>query len=235
MATLRPLPPEKPVRQRLPYAERRAQLLTVARDIVAEGGLAALTMAGLADRAAIAKPVVYTHFASSRHVAIALLDAHFAAINDLFTAQVSAALDLDVYLDAVVEAAFAFETVSETPIRKITSGASAGDDIDRVFHTHEARFRDHWRHLLVLLGMPWEHTSGPAVILAAMVAGALTNRLAGRDADDRRSLKTMLTAAIDAERERFGADRMQRSFAEPIYRQILHAQAALSSAEPKQI
>ena len=49
-------------RRRLPQAERRRQLLTVARRIVREEGADRLTLGHLATRAGVSKPVVYDHF-----------------------------------------------------------------------------------------------------------------------------------------------------------------------------
>lgn len=49
-------------RQRLSKADRRAQLLSVAREMIRADGADALTLGALADRAGITKPVVYEHF-----------------------------------------------------------------------------------------------------------------------------------------------------------------------------
>lgn len=48
----------------MPKAERRRQLLDVAFDIVREDGTDALTLATLADRAGVTKPIAYSHFAT---------------------------------------------------------------------------------------------------------------------------------------------------------------------------
>lgn len=45
-------------------ARRREQLVSIARDIIAAEGADALTLARLAQRAGVSKPVVYDHFAS---------------------------------------------------------------------------------------------------------------------------------------------------------------------------
>lgn len=49
-------------RPRLSKADRRAQLLSVARDMIRADGADALTLGSLAERAGITKPVVYDHF-----------------------------------------------------------------------------------------------------------------------------------------------------------------------------
>lgn len=52
----------KPVRRRLPKAQRRVQLLATARKIVREEGADRLTLGHLAERAGLSKPVIYDHF-----------------------------------------------------------------------------------------------------------------------------------------------------------------------------
>lgn len=49
-------------RRRLPKAERRAQLLESARELIRTDGTDQLTLGRLADRAGVTKPVVYDHF-----------------------------------------------------------------------------------------------------------------------------------------------------------------------------
>lgn len=61
-------------RRRLSGADRRAQLLDVARDIVAEGGYPALTIERVASRSAITRTVVYQQFTDLTGLTTALLD-----------------------------------------------------------------------------------------------------------------------------------------------------------------
>lgn len=57
---------------RLPKAERRQQLLDVARSIVRDEGTDALTLVSLAERADVTRPVVYEHFKTRPGLLIAL-------------------------------------------------------------------------------------------------------------------------------------------------------------------
>ncbi len=52
------------VTSRLPRFERRQQLLTVARQVLASKGYHEATMADIADAAGVTKPVLYQHFTS---------------------------------------------------------------------------------------------------------------------------------------------------------------------------
>jgi AcrR family transcriptional regulator len=58
---------------RLPAAQRRRQLLEVARHVLAKRGFYQTTMAEIADSAGVTKPVLYQHFASKRDLYTAVL------------------------------------------------------------------------------------------------------------------------------------------------------------------
>ncbi|MEZ5115121.1 MAG: TetR/AcrR family transcriptional regulator [Candidatus Nanopelagicales bacterium] len=59
---------------RLPRRERRAQLLTAAREVFVEQGYHAAAMDDIAVRAGVSKPVLYQHFPGKRELYLALLD-----------------------------------------------------------------------------------------------------------------------------------------------------------------
>lgn len=61
-------------RRRLSGADRRAQLLDVARDIVADGGYPALTIERVAGRSGVTRTVVYQQFTDLAGLTTALLD-----------------------------------------------------------------------------------------------------------------------------------------------------------------
>lgn len=58
--------------KRLPKAQRRAQLLETAAEIVRAEGTDALTLAYLAERAGVTKPIAYEHFGTRAGLLIAL-------------------------------------------------------------------------------------------------------------------------------------------------------------------
>lgn len=59
---------------RLPKEQRRQQLLETARAILGEEGAEALTLARLAERAGVSKPIAYEHFGTRAGLLIALCD-----------------------------------------------------------------------------------------------------------------------------------------------------------------
>ncbi|MEL6666811.1 MAG: TetR/AcrR family transcriptional regulator [Pseudomonadota bacterium] len=72
MNTISETHPARP--KRLSKADRRRQLLDVAKHLLEEGGADELTLAVLAERAGVSKPIAYDHFESRSGLLIALLD-----------------------------------------------------------------------------------------------------------------------------------------------------------------
>ncbi|HEX4863098.1 MAG TPA: TetR/AcrR family transcriptional regulator [Acidimicrobiales bacterium] len=62
------------LRQRLPAAERRTQLMEVALERFAASGFHGTSMEEIADAAGVTKPVLYQHFSSKRKLYLELLD-----------------------------------------------------------------------------------------------------------------------------------------------------------------
>lgn len=58
--------------KRLPKEERRGQLLQTALEVIREEGTEALTLARLAERAGVTKPITYEHFGTREGLLIAL-------------------------------------------------------------------------------------------------------------------------------------------------------------------
>ncbi|WP_062226183.1 TetR/AcrR family transcriptional regulator [Aureimonas frigidaquae] len=63
-----------PARQRLPRADRLAQLIETARAIVRQEGADALTLGHLAERSGVTRPVVYDHFGTRNQLLKALYE-----------------------------------------------------------------------------------------------------------------------------------------------------------------
>ena len=180
-------------------AERREQLLQIARQLVAKEGMGALTMMALSERANVAKPVIYSHFANRAAVAIALLDEHFEAVGQHVRKRLESATTFEEYFSRLVDAAFEFEGPSDTPVRKITNGFSAGDEVNQAFLRHEEAFRKHWQQILRLLGVRREAIEVAAYALAGMMDNTVyTFAITSQKKVARETLKAMLLAAVRA-------------------------------------
>lgn len=68
--------------RKLPKQERREQLLACAQEMIREGGTEALTLARVAERAGVTKPVAYDHFGTREALMVEL----FQRIDDRQTA-----------------------------------------------------------------------------------------------------------------------------------------------------
>jgi len=71
------------VSRKMPKADRRAQLLEVAQEIVRQQGTDALTLGALAERAGVSKPITYNHFETRAGLLVSLY-------GDIMDKQVSA-------------------------------------------------------------------------------------------------------------------------------------------------
>ena len=125
-------------------ADRYQQLMTIARQVVAEEGGDALTMTALSELAGVAKPVVYSHFGNSSDVIVELLDTHFEQLTESVNEKVKDAETLQEYVSRLVDASFDFENESDLPIRKITNGFSADKRVNEAYLRHEDEFINHW-------------------------------------------------------------------------------------------
>jgi len=180
-------------------SSRRKQLLQIARQLVAKEGIGALTMMALSERAKVAKPVVYSHFADRAAVAIALLDEHFEASSRFVRERLAGASTIEEYFSRLVDASFEFESTSDMPVRKITNGFSAGDQINQAFLRHEEAFRTHWEQLLELFGVHRDTIEVAAYALSAMTdQTVLTFAITPQQKTARETLKAMLLAALHA-------------------------------------
>lgn len=121
-----------PATKKLPKAARREQLLEIARKIIAEEGTEALTLAHLAARAGVSKPIAYEHFGTRAGLLVALCDEYndrqvaareralatggetLADIVDVFaSAYVNCVLDIGPEMGAAFDALAASEETAE--------------------------------------------------------------------------------------------------------------------------
>jgi AcrR family transcriptional regulator len=90
------------MRQRLPAAERREQLLRSAGTIAQRMGIDALTMERVAAEAGVSKPVVYAHFANADDLAAAVSRREIARLDAEVARRMATAETFDERLDAMV-------------------------------------------------------------------------------------------------------------------------------------
>lgn len=189
--------------RRMARPQRRAQLLAVATQIVQTSGIAALTMATLAEQAGVSKPVVYEIFQNSEDVAQALLDEYFKNIVGLVQECTKGAETLDAYISAVIDAEFEFHGRGALSIRSITNGHTnshaTGDKLNAAFLKIRGQAIGTFRDLLLQQGLASERAGIAGYVLSEMLSNTVAE-FGAADADDhaKATLKAMMLAAVHA-------------------------------------
>lgn len=93
---------------RLPRAERRGQLLEVARVVFAAQGYAGTSMDEIAERADVSKPVVYQHFGGKQELFLELLDAEVERLRALIVEGIASTQDNRTRARSAVHAVFRY-------------------------------------------------------------------------------------------------------------------------------
>lgn len=110
---------------RMPKRKRRAQLLSVARDVFAANGYHATAMDEIAERAGVSKPVLYQHFPGKLELYIALLEDNVEQLVAEVTKAMKSTTDnkqrvynaVAAYYDFVSADSGAFRMVFESDLR----------------------------------------------------------------------------------------------------------------------
>jgi AcrR family transcriptional regulator len=183
----------------MPKAERRAQLLMLAREIIERDGIAALTMSALAERAGASKPVVYDHFENSEAVAAELISEYFESLVQFVYPKVSSAENILEYLDIVVDSYFEFQAKNPIPVRQITNGFSSSSLVNEIYLAHQARVIEVYKTLMAQQGASKTVALVAAYAVKEMINAAVFEFASPRNpAAVRRTLKEMVRGAVKA-------------------------------------
>src|SRR5437867_10247622 len=100
--------PQPSARRRLRAADRRAQLLEVARRVFGNSGFHGVSMDDVARESGVTKPILYDHFASKEALYLALLDVDAQALEERIRAALQAPTGNRERIRASFEAYFDF-------------------------------------------------------------------------------------------------------------------------------
>ncbi|KOV19014.1 hypothetical protein ADK58_36450 [Streptomyces sp. XY152] len=129
--------------RRLPSAERRAQLVGIARDVIATEGTDALTLAYLASRAGISKPVVYDHFSSRSALLLSLYqDFDQRHLADLHAAIAHTPPDLRQRVEAIATAHVACIVSQGVELSGVAAALAGTPALEKVRRESERRYVD---------------------------------------------------------------------------------------------
>jgi len=182
-------------RQRLSRADRYSQLIGAAWALVRSEGADALTLGRLADRAGVAKPVVYSHFSSRA----ALLAALFTEFDDRQTAMLEEYLDAaeatvhgraSAIADSYVECALA----QGRELTGVLAALEGSPELEQVKRESERAYADRCREILT----PFSGAAGvrPASLTALFGAADALSHAAATTALPADQAKEELAALI---------------------------------------
>jgi AcrR family transcriptional regulator len=127
-----------PIGMRLRAAERRAQLLGVARRLFARDGYRGASMESIAEAAGVTKPVLYQHFSSKRALYSALLAGELGRLTEELEAAFSQAVSNEERLRQGFGAYLQFVDRHEDAFRLLFTEALG---LDADFQEQVAQFR----------------------------------------------------------------------------------------------
>ncbi|MGA5253180.1 TetR/AcrR family transcriptional regulator [Streptomyces pseudogriseolus] len=129
--------------RRLSSAERRAQLVGIARDVIATEGADALTLAYLASRAGISKPVVYDHFSSRSALLLSLYqDFDQRHLADLHAALAHTPPDLRQRVEAIATTHVACIVSQGVELSGVAAALAGTPALDEAKRESERRYVD---------------------------------------------------------------------------------------------
>lgn len=158
-----------PTRRRLQPAERRAQLLDAAAEILSESGPRALTMERLALRIGVSKGLGYAYFKDAQDVALALWDREVGDVYRRVEAAMAGAASLEDGLRAAVVCYFDIVAERGAMLAALQS-RFGGTELNRRI---EYRVRDFLGFWVERVREAHGVAKGPASTLSAMLVSSV--------------------------------------------------------------
>lgn len=159
-----------PVRQRLSYADRHAQLLDVARELIRDEGTDALTLARIAERAGVTKPLVYDHFGTRSRVFAELYSVFTERqITTLENALLVAPTSLPIVARIIADAYIGCAADEGAELPGIVGALAASPELEQIRRDGERRFGERCQAAL----MPFVQSGKlPDAVVDAMFGAA---------------------------------------------------------------
>lgn len=118
------------------HALRRADIVAASRDLLATGGVAAVTPAAVAGRTGLARTSVYQYFPSTSALVAAAIEATFAAANTHLAGVVAGAGDPRTRVHTYVRESLLLAGRDHGPFRELALGELPPECIARVRELH---------------------------------------------------------------------------------------------------
>ncbi|MEV4282089.1 TetR/AcrR family transcriptional regulator [Actinoplanes xinjiangensis] len=194
-------PPTVSPRRRMSKQQRHTQLLQVARELIRDVGTGEFTLARLADRAGVTKPLVYDHF-GDRDGVLAELYREFEARQrqTLRTALGETEPDLPTVAELVAGAYIDCCLAEGRELADVVAALTGSATLNRLRREAEAAYLDMCRAALTPLAGPIDTAGLQAIVGAgdALARSALDERISAERARD--ALARVVTAVATENR-----------------------------------
>ena len=142
---------------RLPAAERREQLLTIAVEVFAQNGYHNSSMNDVAEAAGVTKPVLYQHFASKRELYREVLAEIGAKLRDTIAKAIADADGPRGQIDMGLAAYFQFVSQNANAFRVLFgAGTQRDEEFAEEARRVEASIAELAAELINVEGLSWE-------------------------------------------------------------------------------
>lgn len=191
-------------------AERREYFIDVVGVLVADDGLAAVTMERVAVMAQVSKPVLYSHFPDRGALLTALLERCWRELDAAVQERLRAARSLDDSLRSLVTGYFDELSRQGRVLQLMVSSGWHESSVDAARRKrHRAAEREWSRFYQQRIGLPPAVADAAAAILRAALQGAAAHWLDDPNGDRDEAIETCLVIM------RAGLDRLRRVHREP--------------------
>jgi AcrR family transcriptional regulator len=188
-------------RRRMSKQQRHSQLLRAARDLIRESGTGGFTLARLADRAGVTKPLVYDHFGDRDGVLAELYREFEARQRETLRAALDETRPDLPTVAALVAGAYIDCCLAEgRELADVVAALTGSATLTQLRQEAEEAYLDMCREALTPLAGPLGTAGLRAVVGAgdALARGALDNRISPADARD--TLARVVTAVATENR-----------------------------------
>ncbi|MEU3556710.1 TetR/AcrR family transcriptional regulator [Streptomyces fragilis] len=187
--------------RRLSSTERRAQLVSIARDVIATEGTDALTLAYLASRAGVSKPLVYDHFPSRSELLLSLYqDFDQRHLADLRAATARTPPGLRQRVEAIAAAHVACVVSQGVELSGVVAALAGTPALERARQESERRYVDICRQAIRTAegGADLSEEAAIAFVGAADALGHAAARGTIHPDVARSTITTVLLSLLDA-------------------------------------
>ena len=191
---------EKAGAKRLSKAERRKQLLETAYAIIREEGTDALTLARVAERAGVTKPIAYEHFGTRAGLLMAIYQDYDARVTAAMKAALKDRGKSIADVAGILSAAYVNCAVSAGPEQgQVMAALSGTEEMEQLLNACRDDFIQHCLEAFApFMNLPPEqaHTIMVGIVGAAeaLSQAAAANRLGHREAIQ--TLANMMVASL---------------------------------------